>query len=127
MDEARKLKVAVLVVEDEPLIRMGTVSLIADAGFAVYEANSADEAIRMLELHEEIRLVFTDVNMPGSMDGLKLAHYVRRRWPPVKIIVTSGRLNVCGENLPSGAVFVGKPYHPQHITRKLEEMIGKAA
>jgi CheY-like chemotaxis protein len=60
--------VAVLIVEDEPLIRMGTVYLIEDAGFEVYEAGSADAAIALLDLHKEIRLVFTDVDMPGSMD-----------------------------------------------------------
>jgi two-component system, response regulator PdtaR len=118
---------AVLIVEDEPLIRMDAVSLVEDAGFLVYEAGSAAEAIRMLELHAEIRLIFTDINMPGSMDGLKLAHYVRGRWPPVKIIVTSGRSSVRGEDLPAGAVFVGKPYHPVHFTSELHEMISEAA
>jgi CheY-like chemotaxis protein len=125
--DPEKAAVAVLIVEDEALIRMGAVSLIEDAGFLVYEAGSADEAIRMLDLHAEIRLVFTDINMPGSMDGLKLAHYVRGRWPPVKIIVTSGRSPVRDEDLPAGAVFVGKPYHPVHFTRKLREMIAEAA
>lgn len=88
MEDPGKPKIAVLIVEDEPLIRVGAVSLMEDAGFAVYEATSADAAIHMLELHEEIRLIFTDINMPGSMDGLKLAHCVRGRWPPVEIIVT---------------------------------------
>jgi CheY-like chemotaxis protein len=118
---------AVLIVEDEALIRMDAVSLAEDAGFLAYEARSADEAIRMLELHDEIRLIFTDINMPGSMDGLKLAHYVRGRWPPVKIIITSGRSPVRDADLPAGAVFVGKPYHPVHFTRKLHEMIAEAA
>jgi CheY-like chemotaxis protein len=84
MQDPMKPVPAVLIVEDEALIRMDTASLIEDAGFKVHEAGNADEAIRILELHDEIRLIFTDVNMPGSMDGLKLAHYVRGRWPPVK-------------------------------------------
>jgi two-component system, response regulator PdtaR len=100
MGEPMRPSVAVLIVEDEPLIRMGTVYLIEDAGFEVYEAGSADAAIALLELHKEIRLIFTDVDMPGSMDGLKLAHYVRGRWPPVKIIVTSGHIKVTEESLP---------------------------
>jgi CheY-like chemotaxis protein len=70
---------------------------------------SADAAIALLELHEEISLIFTDVDMPESMDGLKLVHYVRGRWPPVKIIVTSGHVNV-GESLPVGALFISNPY-----------------
>ena len=59
-------------------------------GFTVYEASNADEAIRILETHHDIRVVFTDINMPGSMDGLKPAHYVRGRWPPIKLIITLG-------------------------------------
>jgi len=122
MEDPRKPIPAVLIVEDEPLIRMGTASLIEDAGFKVHEAGNADEAIRILELHDEIRLIFTDVNMPGSMDGLKLAHYVRGRWPPVKIIVTSGKA-LRGEELPAGAVFLGKPYHPEHVKHKVRELM----
>ena len=80
----------VLVVEDEALVRLSTREEIEAAGFKVYEAHNADEAIRLLEANPDIELIFTDVDMPGSMDGVKLAHYVRKRWPPVKIIVTSG-------------------------------------
>src|ERR1700730_3227845 len=82
---------AVLIVEDEPLVRIGAVHIIEDAGFEVIEAASADEAIRILESRSDIRVVFTDVHMPGTMDGLKLAHAVRNRLPPTKKIVTSGR------------------------------------
>src|ERR1700723_3901324 len=102
--DPEKAAVAVLIVEDEFLLRMDAASFIEDDGFLVYEAENADEAIRVLELHAEIRFVFTDVNMPGSMDGLKLAHYVRGRWPPVKIIVTSGKATLRGEELPAGAM-----------------------
>jgi CheY-like chemotaxis protein len=123
MGEAERQSAAVLIVEDEPLIRMGAVYLIEEAGFEVYGAASADVAIAMLELHNEIRLIFTDVDMPGSMDGLKLAHYVRGRWPPVKIIVTSGHVKVTEESLPVGALFLPKPYDPAEITHKVREMI----
>jgi CheY-like chemotaxis protein len=123
MGEAERQRAAVLIVEDEPLIRMGAVYLIEDADFAVYEAASADAAIALLELHKEIRLIFTDVDMPGSMDGLKLAHYFRGRWPPVKIIVTSGHVKVAEESLPAGALFLPKPYDPAEITHKVREMI----
>ncbi len=127
MGNFKKLLIAILIVEDEPLIRMGVVSQLEDAGFLIYEAGNADEAICRLEEHAEIRLVFTDINMPGSMDGLKLAHYARGRWPPVKIIVTSGQLRVRDKDLPAGAIFIGKPYHSEHITHKVREMIAEAA
>jgi CheY-like chemotaxis protein len=123
MEESGRPSAAVLIVEDEPLIRMGAVYLIEDAGFKVYEAGSADAAIALLELHKEIRLIFTDVDMPGSMDGLKLAHYVRGRWPPVKIIVTSGHIKVTEESLPAGAIFLQKPYDPTEIAHKVRELI----
>jgi CheY-like chemotaxis protein len=123
MGERGRPSAAVLIVEDEPLIRMGAVTLIEDAGFEVYEAGSADAAIALLERHEEISLIFTDVNMPGSMDGLKLAHYVRGRWPPVKIIVTSGHIKLTDERLPAGALFLPKPYDPAQIIHKVRELL----
>jgi CheY-like chemotaxis protein len=94
----------VLVVEDEALVRLSAREEIEAAGFKVYEAYNADEAIRLLEANPDIELIFTDVDMPGSMDGVKLAHYVRTRWPPVKIIVTSGYQHWTAEQLPKGSV-----------------------
>ena len=123
MGEPARPSAAVLIVEDEPLIGMGAVYLVEGAGFKVYEAGSAGAAVALLELHKEICLIFTDVDMPGSMDGLKLAHYVRGRWPPVKIIVTSGHVKVAEESLPAGALFLHKPYDPAEITHKIREMI----
>jgi CheY-like chemotaxis protein len=127
MSSSETIDEAVLIVEDEPLIRMGAISPIQDAGFIVYEAANADEAISLLERHREIRLIFTDIHMPGSMDGLKLAHYVRGRWPPVKIIVTSGQIKARGEDLPTGAVFIGKPYRSEDIALKISKMLAEAA
>ena len=89
MNDASELSFPVLVVDDETLIRMHAVSAIEDAGYTVYEAVDADHAIAIIEKHPDIRVMFTDVNMPGSMDGIMLAHYVRNRWPPIVIIVTS--------------------------------------
>jgi CheY-like chemotaxis protein len=122
VDDSKERCVGVLIVEDEPLIRMDTVFVIESAGFDVYEASSADQAISILETHPDIRVIFTDVHMPGSMDGLKLAHYVRGRWPPIKIIVTSGRVRIREQDLPSGSVFFDKPYRPEQIAHKLREM-----
>jgi two-component system, response regulator PdtaR len=100
----------VLVVEDEPLLRMLAVEVVEEAGSIAIEARDADEAAILLESRGDITLLFTDVNMPGSMDGLKLAHAVRDRWPPIKILVVSGqqRLQFC--DLPSNSFFIEKPY-----------------
>jgi CheY-like chemotaxis protein len=106
---------AVLIVEDEPLVRLCAVETVEGAGFEVIEAANADEAIRILESRSDIRVVFTDLHMPGAMDGLKLAHAVRNRWPPIKIIVTSGRERVAEQDLPSGGRFFAKPYDPAQI------------
>ena len=112
----------VLVVEDEPLIRLDAVSMIEDAGFEVVEAANADEAISILEARNDIRIVFTDVHMPGSMDGLRLAHAVRDRWPPIKLIVTSGQMIVPEGELPAGGRFFSKPYRPSELARALHEL-----
>src|ERR1700730_7179482 len=82
----------VLVVEDEMLLRMRAVDMVEDAGYTSVEAVDADEAVAILESRSDIALMFTDIQMPGSMDGLKLAHTVRERWPPIKIILASGQL-----------------------------------
>ncbi|ALN74015.1 MULTISPECIES: response regulator [unclassified Aureimonas] len=117
---------AVLVVEDEPLLLWDAVDLIEDAGFKAYAASNADEAIRLLENHPDIRVLFTDVDMPGSMDGLKLARAVRDRWPPVSIFVASGHIKVTKEDLPEHGLFFSKPYPPASIVRALREVSLKA-
>lgn len=117
-------KALVLVVEDEALIRMGAVQMVEDAGFAAMEANNADEAIRILESRPDIRAVFTDINMSGTMDGLKLAHAIRGRWPPIHLIVTSG-VNVPNkEQLPANGRFIRKPYSAEHIATALRDLFG---
>jgi CheY-like chemotaxis protein len=111
----------VLVVEDEFLIRQYAVEMIDEAGFDAIEAANADEAIEILESRSDIRIVFTDIQMPGSIDGLKLAHAVRDRWPPIKLIVTSGQRTVPESALPRGGRFFSKPYQPSEIARALHE------
>jgi CheY-like chemotaxis protein len=112
----------VLIVEDEFLLRMDAVDVIETAGFDVVEAANADEAIAILESRLDVTVVFTDIQMPGSMDGLKLAHAVRGRWPPIKIIATSGRVSVTQRDLPEGGRFLSKPYSPNQITGVLREL-----
>jgi two-component system, response regulator PdtaR len=105
----------VLVVEDEYVIRMDAVVMIEEAGYNVVEACNADEAIAILETREDIRVVVTDVEMPGSMDGIKLARAIRNRWPPIELIVTSGRYRVRTDQLPTRAKFMPKPYAPDGL------------
>ena len=109
----------VLIVEDEFLLRMDAVAMIAAAGFEVVEASNADEAIEILEARRDITVVFTDIQMPGSMDGLKLARAVRGRWPPIKIVATSGQLDLRETDLPEGGRFLAEPYGPLEIAGRV--------
>ncbi len=117
------LKTAVLVVEDEPLVRLAAMDLIERAGYEAVEAKDADEAIQILEARPDIRVVFTDIDMPGTMDGLKLAHFIRDRWPPIRIVVASGMKIVTESQLPAGARFFSKPYEDGSIVSALSEML----
>lgn len=121
-------KPVVLVVEDSPIIRMGAVDLVLSAGYEAIEACDADAAIRILEEREDIDLVFTDVQMPGAMDGIKLSHYIRDRWPPVKLIVASGFTILEESNLPIGSRFFAKPYDDSTIMEAMASLLaGEAA
>ena len=114
----------VLVVEDEPLVRMVAADALADGGIMAWEAGDAEEALGVLERRPAIGVVFTDVNMPGEMDGLGLAHEVSVAHPDVKIIVTSGATMVPDEDLPDKGTFLPKPYPTRlrvsMVARKLD-------
>jgi two-component system, response regulator PdtaR len=110
MQPSASKRPVVLIVEDEPLVRMDAIEAIEAAGFDVIDATEADKAIAILEQRSDIRLIFTDIHMPGSMDGLKLAHFVKDRWPPIKIIATSGHSKIAVNDLPEGSRFLAKPY-----------------
>ena len=116
----------VLVVEDEMLLRMRAVDMVEDAGFTSVEAVDADEAVAILESRSDIALVFTDIQMPGSMDGLKLAHTVHKRWPPIKIILVSGQLKPANVDIPADSRFYGKPLEAKEMIAELQSMIGHA-
>ena len=122
MGRATSNRPVVLVVEDEFLLRMDAVDMIAGAGFEVVEAASADQAIEILESRRDITVVFTDIQMPGSMDGLRLARAIRGRWPPIKIVATSGRPNLEETDLPEGGRFLPKPYSLLQVTGVLHEL-----
>ena len=113
---------AVLVVEDDPLLLLDAIDLIEDSGFTAYSARNADEAITRMEYHPDIRVLFTDVDMPGTMDGLKLARAVRDRWPPVTIMVTSGLRNVKESDMPEHGLFFAKPYPPASLVTALNRV-----
>ena len=114
--------IVVLVVEDDFLLRMDAVDIVRNAGFEAIEAANADQAIAIIEADPDIHIVFTDVQMPGTMDGLRLASFIRDRWPPIKIVATSGRLRVAEEDLPKGSIFVPKPYSPEQIIRTFRQL-----
>src|ERR1700733_7127558 len=116
----------VLIVEDESLLRISGAEMIADAGYDVVEAGNADEAIAILEARIDIHIVFTDIQMPGSMDGLKLARFVRDRWPPIKLVATSGRVTIGEGDLPEGGLFIPKPYTAAGIAAVLGSLAAPA-
>jgi len=116
---------AILVVENEAMIRLELVDWLLDLGMAVLAANNADEAIAMMEAHPEIELLMTDIRMPGSMDGARLAHHVRGRWPPVKIVVVSGLVNTRLCDLPKGSIFMPKPFDHVSLWETLSRVAGE--
>ena len=98
-------KSVILIVEDEALIRLGAIQMLEDAGFETVEATNADDAIKILELRNDIRAVFTDINMPGTLDGIGMAHLVRGRWPPIHLILTSGLSSPSADDFPANGRF----------------------
>src|ERR1700682_75154 len=117
----------VLVVEDEMMLRMRAVDIVEDAGFTPIEAVNADEAIAILESRSDIDLLFTDIQMPGSMDGLKLAHAVHDRWPSIKIILVSGQVKPSDAERPADSRFFGKPLGIGQMIGELQAMVGAGA
>lgn len=117
----------VLIVEDEMILRMRAVDIVEDAGFRPVEAVNADEAISILEARSDISLLFTDIQMPGSIDGLKLAHAVHDRWPGIKIILVSGEVKPTDAETPEDSRFFGKPLHVGQMIAELQGMVGQGA
>jgi CheY-like chemotaxis protein len=108
----------VVVAEDEILIRLLAADVLTDAGFEVIEVGNAEEALTTLQSRPwEIHLLFTDIHMPGQMNGLELAHYVRRNWPHVALLIASGQDKPVPAALPDGSLFLTKPYNPHHVVR----------
>jgi two-component sensor histidine kinase/ActR/RegA family two-component response regulator len=114
----------VLVVEDDLVLRLRAVDIVEDAGFTAIEAVNADEALSILETRSDISLLFTDIQMPGSMDGLKLAHTVHKRWPAIKIVLVSGQVKLSETDKPADSRFFGKPLEVVEIIAELQKMVG---
>ena len=113
----------VLVVEDELLLRMRAVDMVQDAGYTSIEAVDADAALAVLESRSDIALLFTDIQMPGSMDGLELARAVTKRWPPIKIILVSGQLSLAKGEIPLDSLFFAKPLISSEMVAEMRKMI----
>jgi CheY-like chemotaxis protein len=116
----------VLVVEDEPIVRMDAVQMLEDAGFTALEAGDAHQALVVLEGRCDICAVFSDINMPGAMDGLRLVQAVRRRWPPIQLVLTSGLVCPGPEELPVNGRFIRKPYDPDDVIATIRELLSLA-
>lgn len=110
----------VLIVEDEPLLRIMAVDMVEEAGFEAVEATDATQAVEILERRTDIRIVLTDIDMPRGMDGMKLAACIRDRWPPIEIIITSGKPPP--GDLPARGIFFSKPFREEEVVAAMRRM-----
>jgi two-component system, response regulator PdtaR len=115
-------KTVVLVVEDEPLLRMDTVDMVEEAGFEAVEAANATQAMHVLEDRDDIRIILSDIDMPPGMDGMELVAIVRNRWPPIEIILVSGQISSASVRLPERGVFFSKPYRQRDLVTAMQQM-----
>ena len=118
-------KPVILVVEDDELLRLHAAGLLEDHGFGVVEAENADAALKLLETRDDVRLLFTDIQMPGSCDGMDLARKVHARWPRILLIITSGQIKPAEAEIPDHGHFVGKPYRANDLLGEVNDMLGK--
>jgi two-component system, response regulator PdtaR len=117
----------ILIVEDDPLLRMLAVEFVKEAGFETLEASDADQAVAILESRSEIAVLFTDIDMPGSMNGLELALAASNRWPAIEILIASGHVRLRPADLPPNGRFLGKPYRAEAMMAELHSLVGRAA
>lgn len=122
-DAVDPVQPVVLLVEDEPLVRMCAADILEDEGFEVIEAATAPAALKILEKRDDVTALFTDIDMPGGMNGLELAGIVHSRWPHIALVVTSGVCRVGADNLPGDGVFIGKPYPAAAPVRIIRELV----
>jgi two-component system, response regulator PdtaR len=115
----------ILVVEDEELLRLFAADLLEEHGFRVVEARNAAAALKVLETRDDVRLLFTDIQMPGTLDGMDLAREVHQRWPRVLLVITSGQKKPTEEEMPDHGRFVAKPYRAEELLGQVDDMIHK--
>lgn len=116
-------RTVVLIVEDEPLLRIDAVDLVEDAGYEAIQAANSAEAINQLEARDDIRIVMSDIHMPPGMDGLDFVAIARRRWPGLQVVLVSGNVDRADIRLPDGGVFFSKPYRPSDLVKALNRMV----
>jgi CheY-like chemotaxis protein len=119
----QEIRATVLVVEDETLVRLYGMDILEDAGFKVLDAGNADEAIAVLQSHDEVSLLFSDIDMPGSINGLELAHVVHDRWPNIRLLLTSGHRQPTQDQIPDDGRFMRKPWGEQALMAKIWEIL----
>jgi DNA-binding NtrC family response regulator len=123
MNSAHREDILILIVDDEALLRELIADIFMDEGFRVVQADSAMGALKLLEIHDDIRLVFSDIQMPGKPDGLGLIEIVRQRWPHILLIVTSGRMRPKSEDLPRDTRFIQKPFDQSEMLRTVGDLL----
>ncbi|PAX09096.1 response regulator [Sphingomonas lenta] len=126
MNDTAQTPPTVLVVDDEPIIRLDAVAIVEDAGFLALEAADAEEALEMMSAHPDISVLFTDINMPGPLDGLQLARRVHENWPAVHLVITSGRVDPDPDQIPDHGHFVAKPYQPAAVVALLRSLCSRS-
>ncbi|MCS0502943.1 response regulator [Ancylobacter mangrovi] len=114
----------VLVVDDEFFVRIDTINAVESAGFATIEASTADDGLALLSSRPDVRVLITDIEMPGTMDGLQFARRVRERWPSIHVIIISGRRPVAGDDIPANGIFLNKPLSKTQLSQALRGLIG---
>ncbi len=119
-------KPTILVVEDDELLRLYAAGLLEEQGFGVVEAENADAALKLLETRDDVRLLFTDIQMPGSCDGMDLARQVHARWPSILLVITSGQIKPAEAEIPDDGRFVGKPYRANELLGEVNDLMRKA-
>ena len=115
----------ILVAEDDGLLRLITSELLEEHGYTVVEANSAEEAIKVMEKRKDVRLLFTDIQMPPGCDGLELAREVHKRWPKVLLVITSGQVQPTRAEIADDGRFIAKPYRAKDLLAQIDDLIAK--
>jgi len=116
----------ILVVEDEALIRSCAADILEQHGYEVVEAATAADALEMLEARPEVRVLFTDINMPGKLDGVDLARLVHEHWPNIRLVITSGGREPTKAEIPDDGRFIAKPYRPKQVTDEIDRQLFKS-